>query len=502
VATTTTLTGDSGSNTLNASGLSATLVQGLGGDDTITLSRLDDEAEGGAGNDTIGLTKSGTQTNVVNGGDGNDSITFYSATVFSNTVSGGDGADLITIGKAGATTRVTDVQIAGNQGNDTISFGSGVRTVYESFVGLGQGNDSIYIGSGSTLTRTDVFGGKGKDTIDLTGVIGATNTINGGNGADKLVIGTGALTDAKIGAGKGTDSIFFETGAVITGSVAGGGLNDTISFAGGIAGAVKIYGDANGVTTEGTGTGGAADGADLIGSTTSEAGSASIYGGGGNDTITINSGTGGIWGGAGADSIVLNSAGNTDLTVNGGAGADVLRVNTGADTIAGSATLNGGAGNDTIEYAGKSYAATNTAAKTTGQTVVGGSHNLVIAGAESGDVIKFSGTTFVATTADNWLTNAAPVLYVHSASTKQLSAQGGTSGTIGVYSDGTDTYFALSSTLTSSTLNGYFRFVIQGVDLVTTTVSGASVAFNSTNFGFTLAQNNTTNDSGLVLTIS
>ena len=39
-----------------------------------------------------------------------------------------------------------------------------------------------------------------------------------------------------------------------------------------------------------------------------------------------------------ADSIVLNSNGGTDLTVNGGAGADVLRVNTGADTVAGSAT--------------------------------------------------------------------------------------------------------------------------------------------------------------------
>ena len=499
---TTTLTGDSGNNTLNASGLAANLVQGLGGHDTITLSRVDDDAEGGDGNDTIGLTKTGTQTNDVKGGAGHDSITFTGATLYSNTVAGGEGNDLITFGTAGATVQLTDVSVAANQGADTVTLGSGARTLLESYIGLGQGNDSIYIGSGSTLTRSDVFGGKGKDTIDLTGIKGADNTINGGNGADKLVIGTAVLTDAVIGAGKGTDSIFFETGAVVTGSVAGGGLNDTISFAGGTTGAVAIFGDANGVTTAGTGTGGAADGDDLIGSTTSELGSGSIYGGGGADTITINSGSGGIWGGDGADSIVLNSNGGTDLTVNGGAGADVLRVNTGADTVAGSATLNGGAGNDTIEYAGKAYAATNTAAKTTGGTVIGGSHNLVIAGTNSGDVIKFSGTVFVATTADNWLTNAAPKLYVHSASGGKLSAQGATTGTIGIFSDGTDTYFALSSTLSSTTLNGYFRFVIQGVDLVTTTVSGTSVAFNSDNFGFTLAQADGSNDTGLIVTLS
>ena len=145
------------------------------------------------------------------------------------------------------------------------------RTLLESYIGLGQGNDSIYI-EWLYPHSQGVFGGKGKDTIDLTGIKGADNTING-NGADKLVIGTAVLTDAVIGAGKGTDSIFFETGAVVTGSVAGGGLNDTISFAGGTTGAVAIFGDANGVTTAGTGTGGAADGDDLIGSTTSELGS-------------------------------------------------------------------------------------------------------------------------------------------------------------------------------------------------------------------------------------
>ena len=65
---TTTLAGNSGNNLLNAPGLDSTLVQGLAGNDTITLALVNDEAEGGAGNDTIGLTKTGTLVNVVDGG--------------------------------------------------------------------------------------------------------------------------------------------------------------------------------------------------------------------------------------------------------------------------------------------------------------------------------------------------------------------------------------------------------------------------------------------------
>ena len=54
---TTTLAGNSGNNLLNASGLESTLVQGFQGNDTIALARVDDEAQAGEGNDTIGLTK-------------------------------------------------------------------------------------------------------------------------------------------------------------------------------------------------------------------------------------------------------------------------------------------------------------------------------------------------------------------------------------------------------------------------------------------------------------
>ena len=155
---------NSGNNTLNASGLESTLVQGFAGNDTITLARVDDDAQGGDGNDTIGLTKTGTHSNDVTGGAGNDSITFLSASVFEVTVGGGAGNDLITLGGGADASTVTDVQIRANEGNDTIVFNTAaaLRTINQSYVGLGQGNDTIIFGATNVLGASDVFGGKGR----------------------------------------------------------------------------------------------------------------------------------------------------------------------------------------------------------------------------------------------------------------------------------------------------------------------------------------------------
>ena len=69
--------------------------------------------------------------------------------------------------------------------DDTIVFNTAaaLRTINQSYVGLGQGNDSIIFGATNVLGVSDVFGGKGK-TPSLRSVDGADSTINGGNGAD------------------------------------------------------------------------------------------------------------------------------------------------------------------------------------------------------------------------------------------------------------------------------------------------------------------------------
>ena len=77
MATTNTLTGSSQADILNAPGSSVTLVEGLAGNDTITLSKINDEADGGAGADSIVHSPtSGASEVVVDGGEGNDLFTF------------------------------------------------------------------------------------------------------------------------------------------------------------------------------------------------------------------------------------------------------------------------------------------------------------------------------------------------------------------------------------------------------------------------------------------
>ena len=445
---TTTLAGNSGNNTLNASGLESTLVQGFAGNDTITLARVDDDAQGGDGNDTIGLTKTGTHSNDVTGGAGNDSITFLSASVFEVTVGGGAGNDLITLGGGADASTVTDVQIRANEGNDTIVFNTAaaLRTINQSYVGLGQGNDSIIFGATNVLGASDVFGGKGKDTIVLSSVDGADSTINGGNGADLLNLNSATLTNAKIGAGKGSDSIAFGTANnALTGSVAGGGLNDTISITALTNGsALTIFGDANGVTTVGTGTDGGADGADVIGNTASLIDRATIYGGGGKDTIKFLSQAvnGLVVGGNGADSISLIGTG-TYGSVNGGAGDDNLfkaAVQDGA--LTNNATLNGGAGNDTITYAGGT-----TALAATGAAAL---YHMVVAGVESGDKIKLSSTALSVATTVNWIGASGQIRVITALNGSALGVTGtfGESatieGSVAVFVTGGDTYFLAS----------------------------------------------------------
>lgn len=505
---TTTLAGNSGNNLLNASGLESTLVQGFQGNDTINLALVTDDVQAGKGDDSIRLSKSGTQTNNVQAGEGDDTIRFEGATNYEVTVAAGDGADFIAIGSAATTTLVDNLQIAANQGNDTIDFFTGARTISQSYVGLGQGNDSIRFGTGASFIISDVFGGKGKDTIDVTGLTGASSTVNGGQGSDLLILDAATLTSAKIGAGAGTDSIALGT-STITGSIAGGGLADTISISA-IGSGLTIYGDANGITSAGTGTEGSADGADLIGSITADVGGSTVYGAGADDTI--RAGTGGqrtiLDGGDGNDSLAIGTAYFGD--VKGGAGDDNIRVTDGTYVIgAGTvASINGGSGNDSITFAGTgTVAITGTAG--TADT------NLFIEGAASGDKIIFTNDAITSSASyTNWLSGGGGRIYVFSAATVTLSAvaaaaaggsiTAGGVGSIGVWSDGDDTYFTILGNTGDAATTAFVanRFVLEGTDLVLTTKVGTNVNFTAANFGFTVAQQNTTADTGVVITIS
>ena len=114
-----------------------------------------------AGDDTITMASSVEVPALIYGGDGNDSIT------------GGSGADTI-YGNFG-----NDV-IAGGLKRDSILAGLGNDTVT-----AGDGPDSIYGGDGTDLLR----GGKGADYIEGRG---KADTIYGGFGNDAIIGGAGA----------------------------------------------------------------------------------------------------------------------------------------------------------------------------------------------------------------------------------------------------------------------------------------------------------------------
>ena len=321
-------------------------------------------------------------------------------------------------------------------------------------------------------------------------------------------------TTSILGGGKGGDSIAFGTNAVA--SVVGGYLNDTITGFGIFAGGA-IFGDKNGETTAGSGTGSSEDGADLISLTAGTiGGSSSIYGAGGADTIKVAnsasssallidggknadvigstsvvlSGLGGstitggsghdtikilngasalILGGAGNDSITVGATTSADSSINGGAGADsitLLAKTAGVSTTTNTITINGGDGADAITLG--SYT-----------TVGGGGLSAISANIignvvyESGDVITLDATNAVAAGA-NWLGNTQVYVAANITSANEASAIDGMSqaGSVLVFASGDDLVIGINAIAGATSATGLIN-VIGGASVIKTTATAA-----------------------------
>ena len=221
---------------------------------------------GTAGNDTIGISRSGDIYTVTRTGSSPQTpMTFSVSDVSSIQVDLGDGDDAFSVGKG-----VPAVYVNGGLGNDTISGGEGNDTLTGA-----AGNDSI-------------AGNGGDDRLN-----GGTrnDTLSGGDGDDRLYGDDG---NDKLYGGNGVDRLFGEAG---NDYLSGGSSND------------KEYGG---------------DGNDsIIGDNQNDL----LSGDDGNDTIAGANGNDTIIGGAGNDSLMGN-AGNDSIdaldgaidTIDGGAG--------------------------------------------------------------------------------------------------------------------------------------------------------------------------------------
>jgi len=379
---------------------STTIVDALNGNDTITLGNpyRDITVKGGNGNDSINLNSSLVNSEVY-GGNGNDTTTVAAGVSVTNTAFQSlEGNNAWIFNGASTFNSVT-----GGTGSDTLEFANGITSTDDDVL-LGQGADDADYGSGA-VTRLDLGGGQGNDTITFDGAVTTTevrgardndsivlystltdSTLRGGDGNDTLrvdglvtnsllidTIGTAnfvfgnALSQATITGGTGSDTItltqtgavdsfFVNASAIDVLSLAAPGVAASIT-AGGFAQVAGIRTIRNDSTLGGAQTinaAGFSTGITIIGSAVNVD---SITAGAGDDTITAGAGVAtaadSVNAGSGNDVINYSTSSAANTGLNGDAGADTITGGTGIDTIVGGAAadrLTGGTGVDLFTY--------------------------------------------------------------------------------------------------------------------------------------------------------
>lgn len=387
------------------------------GMNSITGGAGNDVITGGSGNDSINGASGGNDS--ISGGDGVDTINMTGALTYQDTIDGGSGTDIMLLGAGTADVdfmHVTNVETItlGAAGTTTLSSfaqAAGVTTV-NGFAGAGAGTINTITATGMTtgvkmvgalLTGyNDVMtGGLGNDTFQFnaSNALEATDTINGGDGTDTIVISNAALastpTAAAIDFNKVTNVESVTIGTAIGKTAAGTAeiitLNVSTAITATTAQTISLNGS---IITD------ALDTINITNGNTSTTTKWSVTGGAGADTLA---------GGAGAD------------TISGGDGADVIVGGLGADS------LTGGAGNDTFVYSVISNLTSVPSGSATADTITDfttGSDTIAIALDLTGATAGVFNTTYLGTAASNVdglsLLSSKAGEYFFNTTTKQL----------------------------------------------------------------------------------
>jgi hypothetical protein len=375
-----------------------------------------------SGNDTIQMKGVGgtvLSAQTVNGGAGNDIISFAAQgftgvisstskhTILSGIVTGvstvalgsatyavtgvANSATSLTYVKSGAISTAAAGAITANglitrgqEGNDTIYFGSKIKEINNSFIGGGKGNDYIGVGtflgdqhgsaaadsfSGASASVTTIYGGEGRDTINIKGqgLLTAVE-INGYSDNDSVVINSATVKASYIGLGKGDDTISGGFANITTSSIVGGQGKDSLLLTDIRSGSsLLIAGD----NVSRAVVDGGADSIYLSGVIRT----ATILGGAGNDSLSLmgltESSGNLVYMDAGNDLISAGSKVN-DLTNSHfymGAGDDKFNIALISGGKINSGSINLGKGNDTVSFAAGTEL---TAAEVAGLTINGG----------------------------------------------------------------------------------------------------------------------------------
>ena len=337
------LFGGTDNDVLNG-GNGADELNGDNGDDSLNGDDGDDQLNGGAGIDTLNggtgddKLDGGGGADILDGGDGVDTASYLSA------VGGGIFFNFATDSHTGdaAGDTFTNIEIiegtifgddfAGTSGSETF-MGNRGNDIFRAF-----GADTLFGGDNNDRFIMDLLsdgtfasGDAGDDRFEYNGGAGAVSlTLDGGEGTDTLIFGTG----------------FYDlSGSTATGIEILDANNENFTFTAGFLDGFSSLFDINELFhTDAGGT------TDLTGKLASNDGG-EFEGGDGDDVFTVGAGVTASWTilGRGGDDILIGGDGND--TINGESGDDTLNGGSGNDTLTGQGgtdILNGGDGNDTL----------------------------------------------------------------------------------------------------------------------------------------------------------
>ncbi|MCA0404937.1 MAG: hypothetical protein LCH39_02135 [Proteobacteria bacterium] len=330
-----TITGSSAADLIDSNG-GADIIDAGAGDDTVMYRATEATINGGTGNNTLQLRVSGATVNLGNADQ-----------------TSGDTANTTNFQNIDASL-LTSAQTANMTGSAAVNTITG-----------GQGNDTIDGGGGADI----INGGSGNDTITSRG---AEATLDGGGGTDTLVLLAGtAVTAVNLTVAGGTDQTTGDAANVINCETVNASAVTTALTITATSGATTINGGSGDDIINGGG------GFDTINGnagndTISTYGSESVVdGGAGTNTLIVRSLTGlssiNLSVAAGSDqttgdTVSIRNFQNIDTTlvagsfsVTGSTGANTITLGNGNDVVDGNGgadVINTGGGNDSVTYRG------------------------------------------------------------------------------------------------------------------------------------------------------
>jgi Ca2+-binding RTX toxin-like protein len=350
------ITGNNNVNDRLEGGSGSDQISGLSGNDTLIGGAGRDTLFGGDGDDildTAGLDwMVRSQDDVVDGGAGNDIVNLnYADLVWVSTekpirinFTFGQTFQIQIDGYVGATiSNCENIQIQLADGNDNVTLGAG-----DDYIDGNLGNDTIVGGAGDDYVmdgdgKFSLDGGLGDDflalewgdrTADMTFDVNNGNAMEGG----RLIGIAVGFEGVDIYTGDGNDRL------------TGGKLADRISASDGANVIVSAAGDDTLYTGSGADRIDAGEGRDHI---EAGAGADRIDAGEGDDYVSGGEGADTIMGGGGNDVLVGNPSFLTaDDVIYGGAGDDTVRLALDGALSGSAATVDGGAGRDTLIWSG------------------------------------------------------------------------------------------------------------------------------------------------------